>query len=141
MRARAAIAAAAAALLAAGCGGDDGREVNLRVVSPDNNIRLEDVECAGADPFQYLHAGAEYTLEDGNGEVLAEGELPAGRSVNADPSIDWGVERIPTVCVIDLDLKGVPERASYQLRVPPGPPLPFEASLLSDDEPLELTAG
>jgi hypothetical protein len=137
---RAALSLATAVLLAA-CGGSDGRDVSLRLVSPDNNIRPEGAECAGAQPFEYLHAGAEYTLRGPDGTVLVEGELPAGVAENADPSIDWGVERIPTVCVMELELTGVPERESYSLQVDPGPPLDFEASLLTDEEPLQLIAG
>lgn len=140
--ARAALAVTAAVLLAAACGGsEEGRDVRLQLVSPDNNIREEGVECAGAQPFEYLHAGAAYTLRGPDGTVLAEGELPAGVAENADPSIDWGVERIPTVCVIALDLTGVPERERYVLQVEPGPPLDFEAALLSDEQPLQLVAG
>ena len=41
--------------------------------------------------------------------MVAEGELPPG-SVNADPTIDWGVERIPTFCVFELEVEDVPRR-------------------------------
>jgi hypothetical protein len=77
-----------ALILLAACGGstEDGIDVSLRVVAPDNNIRLEGAECAGARPFEHVHAGAGYALEDAQGEVLAEGELPAGIAENADPS-------------------------------------------------------
>ena len=112
--------------------------MELRVVAPDNNIRLEGAECAGARPFEHVHAGAGYALEDSEGEVLVEGELPAGVAENADPSIDWGVERIPTVCVTALSLENVPEREAYLLRLDEGPPLEFDAALLSDTEPLQL---
>ncbi|HXV35217.1 MAG TPA: hypothetical protein VD769_14515 [Gaiellaceae bacterium] len=139
MRALAAAAALAAFLGAAGCGGGEGgTDVRLRVVAPDNNIRVEGVECAGARPFEDVHAGTPFALEDGAGEVLAEGELPPGHAVNADPSIDWGVERIPTVCVFELQLEGVRERDGYALRLAGGPPLEFDAALLSPAEPLEL---
>ena len=132
---------AGAVFLLAGCGGSgDGEDLLLRLVALDNNIRVEDAECAGARPFHYVHAGAAYVAEDGDGEVLAEGELPAGRARNADPSIDWEAERIPTVCVVDLTVEDVPERDVYRLRVDPGPPLEFDASLLSPTEPLELIA-
>jgi hypothetical protein len=137
---RVAAAGLAAALLgAAGCGGEeDTIEARLRLVVPDNNIRVEGIECAGARPFDYVRAGAPFALEAQDGTVLADGELPAGRAENADPSIDWGVERIPTVCVMDLELEAVPERRRYRLRLPEGRPLEFERSLLSPDEPLQL---
>ena len=130
----------AALIVLAGCGGsgEDGIDVSLRVVAPDNNIRLEGAECAGARPFEHVHAGAGYALEAADGEVLAEGELPAGIAENADPDIDWGVERIPTVCVMPLTLEDVPEREAYRLRLDEGPPLEFEAALLSGTEPLQL---
>ena len=96
MRRLAAGLAAVAALAGCGGSGGDGLDVGLRLVAPDNNIRLEGAECAGARPYQHVHAGTAYALEDVDGEVLADGELPAGVAENADPTIDWGVERIPT---------------------------------------------
>src|SRR6187401_2694424 len=79
------------ALLLAGCSrdGGDATGARFRVVVPDNNIREEGVECAGARPFRQIHRGTSFTVEDGEGEVVAEGELPAGRAENADPEIDW----------------------------------------------------
>jgi hypothetical protein len=140
-RARVAAGCLAAALLGVGgCGGggEDTVEAHLRLVVPDNNIRVEGVECAGARPFDYVRPGASFTLEALDGSVLADGELPAGRAENADPSVDWGVERIPTVCVMELVLEDVPERRSYRLRLPEGRPLEFDRSHLSADEPLQL---
>jgi len=141
-RARPAAASLAGAVLLglAGCGGggEDTVEAHLRLVVPDNNIRVEGVECAGARPFDYVRPGASFTLEAPDGTVLADGELPAGRAENADPSIDWGVERIPTVCVMELELEGLPERPGYRLRLPEGRPLAFDRSDLSGDEPLML---
>ena len=91
-----------ALILLAACGGssEDGIDVSLRVVAPDNNIRLEGAECAGARPFEHVHAGAGYALEDAQGEVLAEGEsrpgsrrTPIRRSTGASsgsrPSASW----------------------------------------------------
>lgn len=142
-RASAAASLAGVLILLAGCGGSGGgggEDIRLRLVALDNNIRVEGAECAGARPFQYVHAGAPYVLEGADGEVLAEGELPAGRARNAEPSIDWEAERIPTVCVVDLTVEDVAERDAYRLRVDPGPPLEFDASLLSQTGPLELIA-
>jgi hypothetical protein len=124
-------------LTGCGGGGEDTVEARLRLVVPDNNIRVEGVECAGARPFGYVRAGALFTLEAPDGTVLADGELPAGHAENADPSIDWGVERIPTVCVMELKLD-VPKRPSYRLRLPEGRPLEFDRTLLSGEEPLML---
>jgi hypothetical protein len=138
-------ALAAAALLAVlascgGPGGDDGVEVRLQLVTPDNNIRIEGSECAGARPFQYVHARSAFTLEAEDGDVLYEGELPAGTAENADPTIDWESERMPTVCVFELDLGRVAEAPRYVLAVEGGEPLPFDASLLAADRPLRLFA-
>jgi len=114
-------------------------DVRLSIVVADNQIRAEGVECAGARPYEYVHAGARFTLESEDGTELAEGELPAGRAENADPSIDWGVERIPTFCVVEVYLPGTPEHPGYQLRLEGGRPLQFAASLISEDEPVRLT--
>jgi hypothetical protein len=123
-----------------GCTGSvDTVDIHLRVVVADNYIRAEGVECAGARPYEYVHGGARFTLETEDGTDLAEGQLPAGRAENADPSFDWGVERIPTVCVMDVDLPDMPEHANYQLRLEEGRPLQFAASLISSDEPIRLT--
>jgi hypothetical protein len=116
----------------AGCSGD-GNDLHLLVVVPDNEIRAEGVECAGARPYQYVHAGARFTLEAEDGTELAEGELPSGRAENADPSIDWGVERIPTVCAMEVDIEGVAEHAGYRLQLEDGPPLAFEARDVEDE--------
>lgn len=122
-----------------GCAGsDDSVDVHLRVVVADNYIRAEGVECAGARPFEYVHAGAPFTLEAGDGTDLVEGQLPAGRAENADPSIDWGVERIPTVCVMDVELPDLPEHPNYRLRLEEGRPLSFAESRISGDEPIRL---
>ena len=127
------------ALVLAGCsvGGGDSNESRFRVVIPDKNIREEGVECAGARPFRQVHRGTEFTVEDAEGDVVAEGELPAGRAENADPSIDWGVERIPTVCVMEVEVD-LPERPRYRFLLPDTVPVDFDAALLARDEPVEL---
>ena len=130
------VAVLAAVVLVAACGGDSGIDAELRIVVPDNNIREEGVECAGARPFRAIHRGTDYSIEDPAGEVVADGELPPGRAENADPSVDWGVERIPTVCVFDVDVD-LPERARYRLVLPETLPLEFERRLLGE-EPLRL---
>ena len=133
-----------AALVLVSCSGSDTGSTDatsgtvLRVVIPDGNIRPEGAECAGARPFRDIHEGVDYILETGDGSVITEGVLPVGHAENADPSIDWGVERIPTVCVMELELEGLPERPGYQLRLPEGRPLAFDRSDLSGDEPLML---
>ena len=127
------------AVLLAGCSfdGGDKTKAHLRVVVPDNNIREEGVECAGARPFRQIHRGTEFTVEDGEGAGVAEGELPAGLAENADPEVDWGLERIPTVCVMEVELD-LPERPHYRFVLPDTVPLDFDAALLARDEPVEL---
>jgi hypothetical protein len=131
------IACCALALAAAGCSGD-GDEVAFRLVVPDNNIRVEGVECAGARPFREIHLGTPFTIEDGEGEVVAEGELPAGKAENADPTVDWGVERIPTVCVMEFDVD-LPERERYRFKVGRGDPIEFDRALVEAEEPVLIT--
>ena len=125
------------AVLAAGCGGGDDVDARLAIVAPDNNIRAEGDECAGARPFRAIHRGTAFTVEDGSGAVVAEGELPMGRATNADPRIDWESDRFPTVCVFDVDV-GLPERARYRVLLPDAVPLEFDAALLARDDPVEL---
>jgi hypothetical protein len=141
-----AVCLAAILLAAPACAGDDdggageggaGERV-IRLVIPDNNIRVEGDECAGARPFEYLHADAPFTFETGEGEVIAEGELPVGHAENAEPGTDWGVEEIPTVCVMRLAFEDVPEAETYRLRLPEGDPLEFEGRYLTTREPLQL---
>ena len=104
--------------------------------SQDKNVREEGIECAGARPYHYVHARAPYTIEDGDGEVVADGELPAGHAENAEPEIDWNVPRIPTFCVMEFEVE-LPERPRYRLRLERGAPLEFVAA----DEPVVLLLG
>jgi hypothetical protein len=138
MRALAVLGLAVLALGACG-GSDDGQDLRITLVVEDKNIRVEDSECAGARPFQYVHAQAGFELEDGAGKPVADGELPAGHAVNADPTIDWGVDRIPTFCVFDLELDDVPRRDRYSLRLGEGSALPFDASFVEGGKPVTLT--
>ena len=123
--------------LLAGCGGGDDVEARLLVVVPDNNIREEGSECSGARPFGAIHRDTRFTIEDGEGEVVADGELPAGVAANADPAIDWEDDLIPTVCTFELDV-GLPERERYALVLPDTLPVEFERTLLDRDERLRL---
>jgi hypothetical protein len=125
------------ALAVTGCGGGDEPQTRLRLVIPDNNIRTEGVECSGAQPFRHVHRGTPFTVEAPDGSVVAEGELPAGRAENADPSIDWESDRIPTVCVMDLEV-GLPQRPSYRFVLEDTVPVEFDAALLARDEPVLL---
>lgn len=135
MRAGVAAALAATIVAGAGCSGS-GAETSIRLVVPDKNIRAEGVECAGARPFHHVHAGAPFTIEAEDGTVVAEGTLPVGRAENAEPEVDWGVERIPTFCVLKLEV-GLPERPRYRLRLARGRPLEF----VVDEGPVELVVG
>jgi hypothetical protein len=129
----------AALLVPAGCGGG-GDTTHLRLVVADKNIRREGVECAGALPFQYVHAGAPFKIEAGNGDVVAKGELPTGRARNAEPDIDWEVERIPTFCVVDFDVE-LPDGPRFRLRLEHGRPLDFAVDPRTQDEPIVLVVG
>jgi hypothetical protein len=123
-----------AAALAAGCGGSgNGAEAQIRLVVADKNVRAEGVECAGARPFHHVHAGAPFTIEAEDGDVVAEGTLPAGRAENAEPGVDWGVERIPTFCVLNFEIE-LPDRPRYRFRVDGSRPLEF----VVEDEPVVL---
>jgi hypothetical protein len=129
---------AACLALAAACGGNNADvDARLTIVVPDNNIREEGSECAGARPFRAIHRGTGFTVEDEAGEAVADGELPAGVARNADPSIDWKNELIPTVCTFELDV-GLPERDRYALVLPETLPLEFERRLLDADERVQL---
>lgn len=130
------LAALAVAFLVAACGGGGGIAAELRIVVPDRNIREEGVECSGARPFRAIHRGTGFAIEDAGGEVVADGELPAGTAVNAEPEVDWGVDRIPTHCVFDVEVD-LPERERYRLVLPGRPPVEFDRRLLGD-EPLRL---
>lgn len=130
---RTALAGAVAALALCGGCGDPGDGTSIRLVVPDENIREEGVECAGARPFQHVHAGAPFTIEADDGSVVAEGTLPAGHAENAEPEIDWEVERIPTFCVVELEVE-LPERPRYRLVLDGERPLDFTV----DAEPVQL---
>jgi hypothetical protein len=130
----------AALLVTAGCGGGGGDTTQLRLVVADKSIRREGVECAGALPYQYVHAGAPFRIEAGDGDVVAEGELPAGRARNAEPSVDWEVERIPTFCVVDFDVD-LPDAARYRLLLERGRPLEFAVDPRTQDRPIVLVVG
>jgi hypothetical protein len=133
---RAGLAVALGVLAAFGCGGSSGAETRIRLVVPDKNVRAEGVECAGARPFHHVHAGAPFTIEAGDGTVVADGTLPAGHAENAEPEIDWGVERIPTFCVLDFHVD-LPERPRYRFVLEGLRPLEF----VVDEEPVVLVVG
>ncbi|WP_422770025.1 hypothetical protein ACN28C_25315 [Plantactinospora sp. WMMC1484] len=101
----------------AGCGGDEEPRsaMTVRVLVRDINIRSEGVECAGTGPYTYFHNRAAYRVVDGDGEVLAEGALPPGRSVRAFEE-DLEVPRIPTYCEFTVPVT-VAERDAYRLIV------------------------
>jgi len=123
---------AAAVAAGAGCGESDD-STGIRLVVPDKNIRVEGVECAGARPFEQVHAGAKYAIEKPDGTVVADGTLPAGHAENAEPETDWEVERIPTFCVLELDAE-LDKGGRYRFTVEGVRPLAFVAS----DEPVVL---
>ena len=61
-----------------------------------------------------VHAGARFTVGGAGRDRAGRGPLPAGRAENAEPSIDWGVTRFPTVRY-EVDHRGLPEHAGYRL--------------------------
>ena len=136
MIARAALAALAATLVAGCSGSSADDETSIRLVVPDKNVRAEGVECAGARPFHHVHEGAPFTIEAGDGTWVAGGTLPVGHAENAEPGTDWGVDRIPTFCVLEFDID-LPERPRYRLRLGRGRPLEFVVG----EEPVVLVVG
>jgi hypothetical protein len=125
--------------LLAGCGGSDAGTLDARIalVVPDNNIREEGAECAGARPFRHVHKGTPFRIEAGDGTVVADGELPAGKAANADPSIDWNAPKIPTVCVMTFDVQ-LPERSRYRIVIEGSVPTVFARSLVHEGETVRL---
>ena len=138
MSVRAGFAALVATVVtAAGCSGSGDDEASIRLVVADKNVRTEGVECAGARPFHHVHAGAPFTIEAEDGTVVAEGTLPVGHAENAEPEIDWGVDRIPTFCVLELEVD-LPERPRYRLVLEGGRPLEF---VVEEQEPVVLVVA
>ena len=86
-----------------------------------------------------MHAEAPFAVLARDGEVVADGELPAGYARNAEPDIDWEVERIPTFCVVDFEVD-VPEPAAYRLRLSRGRPIDFTVPA-AGDKPIEVVLG
>ena len=140
MRLLAGLAVALALLAAAGCGGQDEPGTALRLVVPDNNIRVEGSECSGAIPFRHVHRGTAYRIEALDGELLAEGELPSGVARNADPKIDWESDRMPTVCTMDLDVD-LPARPRYRFVIDRSRPVEFDAPPPGRAEPTLVVLG
>ena len=123
----------------AGCasGGERGSTAHCRSSSRTTTSARKASSARAPGRSAQCSRGTAYTIEDGDGEVVADGELPAGQAENADPSVDWGVERIPTVCVLELEVD-LPERARYRFVLPDTLPIEFDAALLEEDEPLRL---
>ena len=86
-----------------------------------------------------MHPEAPVQVEARNGKVVADGELPAGHARNAEPDIDWEIERIPTFCVVDFEVD-VPGPAPYRLRLSRGRPLDFTVPA-AGGKPIEVVLG
>ncbi len=113
-------------LVAVACQPSAGRSgTEIRLVVTDGHIRAPGDECAGSGPYLYVHAEASYAVEDAGGKVIAGGRLPAGRAIEADPSIGWTVPRVPTFCALEFAVADLPS-GSYRIRLEGGEPLPFE---------------
>ena len=137
---RRALAGSVAVAVLTGCVGSAGGAgtARLRLVVADNHVREEGVECAGARPFRHVHPGASYAITSDAGATVDQGELPPGRAHNADPDVDWGFPRIPTVCIFDLAVPPLPGEGGHELRLPEDTVLPFDAAQLDPHEPLVL---
>jgi len=113
--------------------------VHLRVIIPDMNIRPEGAECSGARPYRHLRPGVAYTLETPDGDVLTSGELPTGNAENADPTIDWeDLARIPTVCIMEVNVGELPDHPDYELHIEGAKPIPFGAEDVAVGTPIVL---
>lgn len=117
--------------LLAGCSREG--VTSIRLVVKDGQIRAPGDECAGAGPFLYAHARARYAIHDRDGVSVVDGQLPAGRAVDADPTIDWSVPRVPTFCVLRFEVDGL-DPGSYRLLIADGPPLRFSLPGDRDEE-------
>jgi hypothetical protein len=116
----------AAVALLAGCGGGGaarGPAPNLAVEAPDTVLRELGEPCSGGEPFLYAHATAPWKVTDASGNVVASGELPEGRAVEAF-NHDPGVPRVPTFCRFEFHVP-VSGGGRYALQLSEGAPLAF----------------
>jgi hypothetical protein len=115
----------AAAALLGGCGGgaSAGPAPNLAVEAPDAVLRELGEPCSGGSPFLYAHATAPWKVVDASGKVVASGELPEGKAVEAF-NHDPGVPRVPTYCRFEFHVD-VAGGGRFALELPEGAPLPF----------------
>ncbi|MFI7604586.1 hypothetical protein ACIBTV_05625 [Micromonospora sp. NPDC049366] len=108
------------------CGDPDDAEearaaTTVRVLVRDINIRPVGVECAGTGPYTHLHNRSPFQVIDAAGRTLAQGALPAGRSVPTFEE-DLEVERVPTYCEFAVPVT-VADRDAYRLVVDGHPPI------------------
>jgi hypothetical protein len=130
IRVAAAVASGVAVLIA--CSGNDEADpvaaatggVALRLVIPDATMRELEVPCSGARAFRFAHPQAPYTIEDPDGQAVAEGALPEGRAEKAF-NVDLGDGRQPTVCVMSLEVAGVDSLDGHSLVIGERAPLPI----------------
>jgi hypothetical protein len=116
-------------LLTSGCTSASGEKVarepiELNLVVLNLNIRAVGDTCGGTGPFTYVHAKSPYRIEDSQGETVSEGTLPPGIAIKAS-DLDWGVERIPTLCEFTFNAKVPSDRNSYRLVLEKGKPIEF----------------
>jgi len=109
-----------------GCGGEAAPDTTVRVLVRDINIREEGVDCAGTGAYTFFHNRAPYRVVDGDGETLADGELPPGKAVRTFEE-DLEVDRVPTYCEFAVPV-AVPARDGYQLVVADEAPIPLTAN-------------
>ncbi|MFJ2033640.1 hypothetical protein [Streptosporangium sp. NPDC087985] len=100
----------------------------IRLIIPDGNLRPLGTSCAGAGPYRFAHQEAPFAIEDGNGNEVARGVLPAGTSEKI-MDVDFGaVKRQPTMCVMLLKVDAVRKPDEYLMVIDGRAALPIKKS-------------
>lgn len=119
------------------CSSSAGTEHRATLEVRDGWIREPGAECAGSRPFLYVHREAAFRVEESSsGEVVARGELPEGRAVEALRE-ELGVARVPTFCRFRFTVS-LPSRGDYRFVLEEGEPLEFSVGTASSDVTLVL---
>jgi hypothetical protein len=122
---KASVLALSAVLLLAGCA-DTASGSTLRLLVMDGNLRRLGDPCNGAGPFRYVHADADYAIEDGAGTEVFRGELPNGTAEEImDVDFREGMRR-PTMCVMTLHVTGLTKPDGHELVIDDQEGLPVE---------------
>jgi hypothetical protein len=113
----------------------EGEKRTVRLLVRDGNLRIEGSDCSGSGGLIFIHSDAPYRVEDGDGNELASGSLPAGTAVKALDKGFGNARRIPSNCEFAFPVT-VPEAQSYQLVVDDGAPVPLKAQDNETEGPL-----